>query len=211
MNTKYRRLKYFRVLFPAAAGLIAGCGHGAGAGGMPQMPPPQVNVVTIQPQSVPITAELPGRVDPERIAQVNARVDGIVLQRNFEQGASVTNGELLYQIDPAPYQATYDSAKANENQAEALAERYKPLVSINAVSKQNYDNAVAAAAQAKASVEIAGINLGYCAVTAPISGRIGAALVTEGALMSQAAATPMAVVQQIDQIYFDFTESIADV
>jgi membrane fusion protein, multidrug efflux system len=92
-----------------------------------------------------------------------------------------------------------------------LAERYQPLVGINAVSKQNYDNAVAAAAQAKASLEIAQINLGYCTVTAPISGRIGAALVTEGALVSQSAATPMALIQQMDPIYFDFTESSADV
>jgi membrane fusion protein (multidrug efflux system) len=175
------------------------------------MPPPQVDIVTVQPKPLAITTELPGRIDAEQVAQVNARVDGIVLHRNFEQGSSVTNGQLLYQIDPAPYQASYDSARANLNQAQVLADRYKPLVSINAVSKQNYDNAVSAAAQAKAALEIAAINLGYCTVTAPISGRIGAALVTEGALVSQSAATPMALVQQMDPIYFDFTESSADV
>ena len=187
----------------------AGC-HRGPAGGF-QMPPPQVDVVTVRTQPLTMTTELPGRIDPEQIAQVNARVDGNVLSRDFEQGSLVTNGQVLYQIDPAPYQATLDSAKANLKQAKLLAERYKPLVSINAVSKQNYDNAVSAADQAKASVEIAAINLGYCTVVAPITGRIGVALVTEGALVSQSAATPMAVIQQMDPIYFDFTESSADV
>ncbi len=175
------------------------------------MPPPQVNIVTIQPQSISVTADLPGRIDPVRVAQVNARVDGIVLDQEFDQGANVTNGEVLYQIDPAPYKATLESAHANLVQSQQLVKRYKPLVGINAVSKQNYDNAVSAAAQAKASEDIAAINLGYCRVTSPISGRIGAALVTEGALVSQSAATSMALVQQLDPIYFDFTESSAEV
>ena len=190
--------------------LAAGCHRGPGGGGF-QMPPPPVDVYTVAPQALPITTELPGRIDPVRIANVNARVDGVVLKQEFEQGADVTNGQILYQIDPAPYQAQLDSAKASYRQAQALAERYKPLVGINAVSKQNYDNAVSAAAQAKASQRIAAINLGYCAVTAPISGRIGPALVTEGTLVSQAGATAMAVVQQMDPIYFDFTEASVDV
>jgi membrane fusion protein, multidrug efflux system len=202
-----RRFTHFSVVLVAL--LAAGCHHGP-AGNF-QMPPPQVDVVTIQSQSIPITAELPGRIDPVRIAQVNARVDGVVLQQEFDQGSTVTNGQVLYQIDPAPYQATLDSAKANLNQAQLLVQRYKPLVGINAVSKQIYDNAVSAAAQAKASRDIAAINLGYCTVTAPISGRIGAALVTEGALVSQSAATSMALIQQLDPIYFDFTESSAEV
>jgi len=202
------RLKIFNAVFLLASLLVAGC-HRQQGGFQP--PPPEVNIVTIKPQPLPITTELPGRIDPERIAQVNARVDGIVLRREFEQGSAVTNGQVLYQIDPAPYQATVDSASASLNQAQLLAERYQPLVGINAVSKQNYDNAVAAAAQARASLEIAQINLGYCTVTAPISGRIGAALVTEGALVSQSAATQMALIQQMDPIYFDFTESSADV
>ncbi len=171
------------------------------------MPPPEVGVVTIAPESVALTTELPGRIDPVRVAQVRARVDGIVLHREFREGAEVTNGEVLYQIDPAPYKAALDSANANLMQAQLLAQRYEPLVSINAVSKQDYDNAVAAAAQAKASQEIAAINLGYCTVTAPISGRVGAALVTEGALVSQSSATEMALVTQLDPIYCDFTES----
>jgi membrane fusion protein (multidrug efflux system) len=118
---------------------------------------------------------------------------------------------VLYQIDPAPYQASFDSARASFNQAQLLAQRYEPLVGISAVSKQNYDNAVSAAAQAKAAQEIAAINLGYCTVTAPISGRIGAALVTEGAYVNQSAATQMALIQQMDPVYFDFTESSAEV
>src|SRR5579859_7079687 len=202
------RFKKFSAIFLLAL-LAAGC-HRGPAGGF-KMPPPLVNVITVQPLPLPITTELPGRIDSERIAQVNARVDGIVLHRYFEQGSTVTNGQVLYQIDPAPYQATVDSDRANLMQAQQLADRYKPLVSINAVSKQNYDNAVAAAAEAKAALEIAEINLGYCAVTAPITGRVGAALVTEGALVSQSAATQMALIQQMDPIYFDFTEPSVEV
>jgi membrane fusion protein (multidrug efflux system) len=193
----------------AMTALFTGCGRGP-TGGF-QMPPPEVGVVTIAPEPVALTTELPGRIDPVRVAQVRARVDGIVLHREFREGADVTNGEVLYQIDPAPYKAALDSANANLMQAQLLAERYKPLVDINAVSKQDYDNAVAAAAQAKAAREIAAINLGYCTVTAPISGRVGAAMVTEGALVSQAAATEMALVTQLDPIYCDFTESSTEV
>lgn len=175
------------------------------------MPPPLVNVVTVRTQSLPITTQLPGRVDAERTANVNARVDGVVLHRDFDQGADVTNGQVLYEIDPAPYQAQLDSANANLIQAQSLMDRYKPLVGINAVSRQNYDNAVSAAAQAKAAKEIAAINLGYCSVTAPISGRIGPALVTEGTLVNQTAGTPMAVIQQLDPIYFDFTQASVEI
>ena len=171
------------------------------------MPPPEVGVVTIAPESVALTTELPGRIDPVRVAQVRARVDGIVLHREFREGADVTNGEVLYEIDPAPYKAALDSANASLMQAQLLAERYQSLVGINAVSKQDYDNAVSAAAQAKAAQEIAAINLGYTEVTSPIDGRVGAALVTEGALVSQSAATEMALVTQLDPIYCDFTES----
>ena len=171
------------------------------------MPPPEVGVVTIAPESVALTTELPGRIDPVRVAQVRARVDGIVLHREFREGADVTNGEVLYEIDPAPYKAALDSANASLMQAQLLAERYQSLVGIHAVSKQDYDNAVSAAAQAKAAQEIAAINLGYTEVTSPIDGRVGAALVTEGALVSQSAATEMALVTQLDPIYCDFTES----
>jgi membrane fusion protein, multidrug efflux system len=206
---QHHRLKYLGFIFLLAPLLATGCHRQQGGFGQP--PPPSVDVVTIKPQSLSITTELPGRIDPVRIAQVNARVDGIVLHRYFEQGSVVTNGQILYLIDPAPYQATVDGDRANLRQAHLLAERYKPLVGINAVSKQNYDSAVATAEQAKAALEIAEINLGYCSVTAPITGRVGAALVTEGALVSQSAATQMALIQQMDPIYFDFTESAGDV
>jgi membrane fusion protein (multidrug efflux system) len=214
-----------RQCLPAGIGalmaVLAGCSRNSSGPGTFQMPPPEVGVVTVQPRSVPLTTELPGRLAPVRVAEVRARVTGIVLHRYFREGTDVTNGEVLYQIDPAPFQAAYDGAtatlakaEATLNQAQALADRYRPLVGINAVSKQDYDNAVSAAAQAKADVlaaqaalETAAINLGYCKVTSPIDGRIGAALVTEGALVSASAATEMAVVTQLDPIYCDFTES----
>ena len=208
----------------AATTFFAGCGQGPsgpGAAGMMMNATPEVGVVTIASESVALTTELPGRIDPVRVAQVRARVDGVVLHREFREGADVKAGEKLYQIDAAPFQAAYDSAsanlakvEANLKQAQQLADRYQPLVGINAVSKQDNDNAVSAVAQAsaevlaaKAALETATINLGYTKVTSPIDGRIGAALVTEGALVSQAAATQMAVVQQLDPIYCDFTES----
>jgi membrane fusion protein (multidrug efflux system) len=191
----------------AATAFFAGCGRNQAGPGAYNRPPPEVGVVTLAPESVALTTELPGRIDPVRVAQVRARVDGIVLHRNFREGADVTNGEVLYEIDPAPYKAALDSANASLTQAQQLVERYEPLVGINAVSKQDYDNAVSAAAQAKAAQEIAAVNFGYCTVTAPISGKIGAALVTEGALVSQSAATEMALVTQLDPIYCDFTES----
>ncbi|MGD0350559.1 MAG: efflux RND transporter periplasmic adaptor subunit [Verrucomicrobiota bacterium] len=210
MNTrKLKNLLWGLSAVSAAAVIFSGCGQRP-PGGF-QMPPPEVGVVTITPESVALTTELPGRIDPVRVAEVRARVTGIVLHREFSEGAEVTNGEVLYQIDPAPFKAALDSANANLMQAQLLVQRYKPLVDINAVSKQDYDNAVSAAAQAKASQEIAAINLGYCTVTAPISGRVGAALVTEGALVSQSTATEMAVVQQLDPIYCDFTESSTEV
>jgi membrane fusion protein (multidrug efflux system) len=207
---KRRRVAALQIAIAiATAALFTGCGQRP-PGGF-QMPPPEVGVVTITPEPVALTTELPGRIDPMRVAQVRARVDGIVLRREFREGADVTNGEVLYQIDPAPYKAALDSANATLMQAQLLAQRYEPLVGINAVSKQDYDNAVSAAAQAKAAQEIAAINLGYCTVTAPIDGRVGAALVTEGALVNQAAATEMAVVTQLDPIYCDFTESSTEV
>jgi membrane fusion protein (multidrug efflux system) len=207
VNTRELKNILWGLFAASAAVLFSGCGRNQAGPGAYNMPPPEVGVVTIAPESVALTTELPGRIDPVRVAQVRARVDGIVLHREFRDGVDVTNGEVLYQIDPAPYKAALDSANANLMQAQLLVQRYEPLVGINAVSKQDYDNAVSAAAQAKASQEIAAINLGYCTVTAPISGRVGAALVTEGALVSQSGATEMALVTQLDPIYCDFTES----
>jgi membrane fusion protein (multidrug efflux system) len=193
----------------ASAVIISGCSRNQA--GAYNTPPPEVGVVTLTPESVALTTELPGRIDPVRVAQVRARVDGIVLHREFREGVDVTNGEVLYQIDSAPYKAALDRENASLMQAQLLVQRYKALVGINAVSKQDYDNAVSAAAQAEAAQEIAAVNFGYCTVTAPISGHIGAALVTEGALVSQSAATEMALVTQLDPIYCDFTESSTEV
>jgi len=204
LTGKWRAVVALAVSLTALA--PAGCGRKQ-SGGAFNLPPPEVGVVTIMPEPAALTTELPGRIDPVRVAQVRARVDGIVLHRYFREGTDVTNGAVLYEIDPAPYKAALDSANAALMQAQSLAKRYQPLVAINAVSKQDYDNAVSAAAQAEASQEIAAINLGYCTVTAPIDGRVGAALVTEGALVSAAGATEMALVTQLDPIYCDFTES----
>ncbi len=191
----------------------------------PPPPPPEVGVVTVNSQTIPVTTEFPGRIDAERVAQVRARATGILLKRLFVEGSEVNEGDQLFQIDPAPLQAELDSAKASLAKAQAeLAQtqaksnRYKELVAINAVSKQDYDDASAAALQAnadvetaKAAVETASLNLGYASVTAPISGKIGEAKVTEGAYVTESDATELAVVQQLDPIYFDFTESSTDV
>jgi membrane fusion protein (multidrug efflux system) len=178
-------------------------------------------VVTVHRGTVPVTTELPGRTSPYLVAQVRARVDGIVQRRDFTEGSVVTAAQRLYQIDPAPYQASFDSAtasleKANANLASttAQAERYKVLVAANAVSQQDYDNAVAAEGQAaadvatgKAAVATARINLGYTSVASPITGRIGTSLVTQGAYVQASAATLMATVQQTDPIYVDLSQA----
>ncbi len=212
----------------AAAVLLAACGKSdapAAAGGAPKMPPPEVGVVVATPGDVGLVTELPGRVEASRVAQVRARATGILLQRQFREGSDVKAGQPLFRIDPAPYAAAAESAKAglskaeaNLAQATATVERYRPLVAANAISTQDFVNAEAAQKQAQADVEAgraatrtAGINLSYANVTAPISGRIGRALVTEGALVGQAEATPLAVIQQIDPVYVNFTQSASDV
>lgn len=188
-------------------------------------PAPAVGVITVAPQAVGLVNELPGRLEATRIAQVRARAAGILLKRAFREGSDVKAGQLLFQIDAAPYRAQLQSAQAaqaraeaNREQAAAQAERYKPLLEANAISKQDYVNAVAAlkqaeadVASARAAVTTAQINLGYASVTAPISGRIGRALVTEGALVGQGDATPLALVQQIDPMYVNFTQSTTEV
>lgn len=214
----------------AAAALFAltACGKSeapAGHAGGAAPPPPEVGVVVATPTNVGLITELPGRLEASRVSQVRARAAGILQERLFKEGTDVKAGQLLFRIDPAPYAAASRSAEAslaraeaNAAQAKALAERYKPLVAANAVSKQEYDNAVAAQKTAEADVGVsraavttAKINLGYAAVTAPISGRIGRALVTEGALVGQGDATELAVIQQINPIYVNFTQSATDV
>src|SRR5277367_2503460 len=183
--------------------LLSGCRHKAAP---PAPPPPKVSVVTVQRQAVPITTELPGRVNGYRTADVRPQVNGIILKRLFVEGRDVKAGQQLYQIDPAPYQATYDSAVAGLASARALAERDKPLAEANAVAKQDYDNAVASHLQAQAAVETARINLVYTRVLSPITGRIGRSLITEGALVTANQATVLATVQQLDPVYVDVTQ-----
>ncbi|MDR3440315.1 efflux RND transporter periplasmic adaptor subunit [Telmatospirillum sp.] len=182
---------------------------------------PEVGVVTMGPQRVAITTELPGRTTAYRVADVRPQVGGVILKRLFTEGGEVKAGQQLYQIDPATYQASYDSARATLARAEASlksarskVERYKPLVAANAVGKQDYDDAVAAeqqdeadVASGKAAVETAHINLVYTKVLSPISGRIGRSSVTEGALVTTGQATALATVQELDPIYVDVTQS----
>ena len=207
--------------------LLAACGKSeappAAAGG--GMPPPEVGVVVATPGEVGLVTELPGRLEASRVAQVRARAAGILQKRLFREGSDVKAGQPLFAIDAAPYaaalqsaEATLARAQANLTQAAALAERYKPLLAANAVSQQEYANAVAAQKQAeadvaagRAAVQTGRINLNYASVTAPISGRIGRALVTEGALVGQGEATQLAVIQQVDPVYVNFTQSAGEV
>ena len=211
------------LLLTACGDKTAAPGAGPGGPGGPR-PPPEVGVIKAKLEPVVLQTELPGRVEPVRVAQVRARVNGVVLKRLFTEGSEVKAGQSLFQIDPGPYAAALNSARANLGkaqasltQAAAQAERYKPLVEANAVSKQEYVNVVAAQRQAeaevaalRAQVQIAQINTGYANVTAPISGRIGRALVTEGALVSAAEATQLALIQQTSTVYVNFTQSASD-
>ena len=204
----------------AGTALLPGCGT---------PPPPHEDALTVTymeltPTSVTLTTELSGRTSAFMVSDVRPQVNGIVQQRLFTEGADVKAGEVLYQIDPSLYQATYDSAKASLAKAEAnavaarlLAERYRQVVQVNAVSKQEYDNAVASYGQAraevaaaKAALETASINLAYTKVTAPVSGRIGLSSVTPGALVTQNQQSALATVQQLDPMYVDVTQSSTD-
>ena len=203
----------------------APAGPGGAGGGGGARPAPEVGVVVAAPTDVGLVTELPGRLEASRVAQVRARASGILLKREFREGSDVKAGQLLFRIDPAPLvaaaqnaQATLARAEANAVQARALAERYKPLVEANAVSKQEYATAVASqktaeadVAAGRAAVQTAKTNLGYADVTSPIAGRIGRALVTEGALVGQGDATELAVVQQINPMYVNFTQSASEV
>ncbi len=205
--------------------LVAGCGADGNAAAPPDAPPPaSVGVVQVQPQPTVVASELPGRVEATRVAEVRARIAGIVLERVFREGSDVKAGQVLFRIDPAPLQAELESANARMSRAEAAlhqaraqAERYAPLVEANAVSRQEYDDTVAAQkvaqadlAAARAAVRRARLDLGYATVVAPISGRVGRALVTEGALVGQGEATPMATIQQLEPIYVNFTQPVAE-
>jgi len=225
-------MRVYRVSFRLASPVVAASAAAAlltlAACGQKPAPPapqvPEVSVVTVQPQSLAVTTELPGRVNSYLSADVRARVDGVVLRRDFVEGSDVKQGQRLYLIDPAPSQAAYDSALATLQKAQAnvvslaaQATRFKTLVAANAVSKQDYDNAIASLGQAqadvasgKAGVETARINLSYTAVVSPITGRIGKSAVTPGAYVQASAATLLSSVQQIDPVYVDLTQSSLD-
>jgi membrane fusion protein (multidrug efflux system) len=203
-------------------GGLTACGRGAKA---PPSGPVEVGVVTVAPTPVTLSRELPGRTSAYRVAEVRARVNGIVLKRLFVEGSDVKEGQVLFLIDPAPFEAALEGAKAALARAEAslanarlLAERYADLIQDSAVSRQDHDSAVAAqqvaaadVAGARAAEELARINLGYTRVTAPVSGRIGRSAVTEGAFVQAGQATLLATVQQLDPVYVDLTQSAAEV
>lgn len=191
--------------------VLAGCGAeknagGPGAMGGAAMPPPEVDVVTVVAGSATITQELPGRLQAYRTAQVRARVDGIIEKRVFSEGSDVTAGAPLFRIDPRNYQSAFDSARADMEVARLTLERYRPLLAIKAVSKQEVDMAEARVKQAEAALTRAKIDLENTTVPAPISGRIGRAVVTEGALAGKNEATLLATIEQIDPIYANFTQ-----
>ncbi|PRY04542.1 efflux RND transporter periplasmic adaptor subunit [Paraburkholderia sp. BL25I1N1] len=214
-----QKRKSFRLVCAAtAAVLLAACGQQETAS-TPQVP--EVGTITVEPQAVPVVTELPGRTSAFLVAQVRARVDGIVLRREFTEGAQVKAGQRLYKIDPAPYIAALNSAKAalakakaNLASTTAQANRYKVLVAASAISRQDYDNAVAAQGQAaadvaagEASVDTAQINLGYTDVVSPVTGQVGMSQVTPGAYIQAGQATLMATVQQLDRVYVDLMQS----
>ncbi|HID7485760.1 efflux RND transporter periplasmic adaptor subunit [Morganella morganii] len=202
--------------------LLSGCGEEQKQGG--EMPPPDVKVVTLKAAPLTVSTELPGRTSAYRIAEVRPQVGGIILKRNYKEGSDVKEGESLYQIDPAPFQATLNSAQAELAKAKANAElarltvnRYKPLLGTNYISRQDYDEAVSTHAQAQAAVQAAQaavqtaqINLNYTKVTSPIAGLSGKSNVTEGALVATGQTQALTLVQQIDPIYVDVTQSSDD-
>jgi membrane fusion protein (multidrug efflux system) len=206
----------------AATLWLAGCDRRTEAQSSPQ--PPEVAVVVIQPQRLELTTELPGRTSAFRVAEIRPQVNGIVQKRLFHEGSDVKAGQLLYRIDPAPFQTAFDSARASLAKAQAnlpslrlRSERYRELLAERAVSRQDADDAAAGVDQAraeieywKAAVEAARINLGYTRVTAPIAGRIGKSSITDGALVTAYQAAPLAVIQQLDPIYVDVTQSSAE-
>ena len=175
-----------------------------------KMPPPSVGVMIVQEQPVALTAELPGRTSPFAVSEIRPQINGIVLKRLFVEGSTVKAGQALYQIDPAPYQAAYDSANATVASTKVKAERYANLLAQNAIAPQDADDAKAAYLQAKANAAAARINLNYTRITSPISGRIGASTVTEGALVQAQQATALTTVSTLDPIYVDVDQSSAE-
>ena len=233
----YKTPKYIVTMGLVLAGLfVSGCKSGAGG---PPVAPAEVATYTIRPEKVVLTTELPGRTSAYLVAEIRPQVSGLIQNRQFREGTNVKAGELLYQIDPAPYQAAYEQAKAALAAAEAelttakanlpairlREERLKGLAAVHAVGQQEYDDASAALQQAeatvqaraaavevnRAAVESARINLSYTPIKAPISGRIGISSVTVGAMVTAYQPAPLAVVQQLDPIYVNVVQASADV
>jgi len=223
LNRKgYESLKWTGALL-ALVILSGGCGSGQGQQAK-QPPVPEVATVTLQPQQVELTTDLPGRTSAYLVAEIRPQVNGIIQKRLFKEGSDVKSGQLLYQIDPAPFQVALESARASLGKAQAnlpsirlKAERCRELLADKAVSRQDYDDAAAALEQARAEikyweaqVEEARINLGYTRVNAPISGRIGKSSVTVGALVTAYQPKSLATIQQLDPIYVDVTQTSAE-
>lgn len=194
--------------------LLAACGNGdqnaapgAGAGAPP---PPEVDVVTVTPGNTTITQDLPGRLQAIRKAEVRARVEGVVEKRLFVEGSDIKAGTPLFRIDTRTYEATATAAAADVAAAKAVFDRYKPLLDIKAVSQQEFDAAQARLMQAEAALAKARLDLENAVPPAPISGRVGRALVTEGALVGRGEATPLVTVEQLDPIRVEFTQSYSD-
>ena len=193
--------------------------------GQGQRPPTEVTVFTVNAQQVDLTQDLPGRTSSYQIAEIRPQVTGIIIDRLFTEGSFVKEGQQLYQIDPAPYQAAYDStvadlrkAEANLKAVEPKVERYRELVNVGGVSRQNYDDALASLEQAKADIAVAKaavatakINLNYTRVFAPISGQIGKSTVTKGALVTANQATALATIQNLSKVYVDVSQSSAEI
>jgi membrane fusion protein, multidrug efflux system len=211
-------------LLIAASMLFAGCQKQNEQGAPPPRPTPEVATVTITPRQVELTTELPGRTSAFRIAEIRPQINGLILERIFEEGADVEKGQLLYRIDPVPLQVAFDSAKASLGKARAnlpaiqsRAERYHDLLADKAVSRQDYDDAAAAVEQVKAEIEYwkaqvqaARINLDYTRVVAPFDGRIGRSHVREGTLVTAYQPQSLATLQQIDPLYVDVVQSSAE-
>ncbi len=205
--------------------LLPSCGKKTAPAGPMMGGTPEVSVITIQHQRIELSTELPGRVAASLTAEVRPQVGGIIQNRLFTEGSDVKAGDVLYQIDPASYQAAFDGTKAALAKAEAnlepvrlRADRYKELLASEAVSSQDHDDSIAALKlaqaeieSAKAALEAARINLAYTKVTAPISGRIGRSSVTNGALVTASQATPLATIQQLDPVHADVTQSSTEI
>ena len=195
------------VLAVGATIFLAGCNKGAT--NAPQTTP-VVGVFEVKPQQVSVFTELPGRTSPYLIAEVRPQINGIVQKRLFVEGADVNAGQVLYQIDPALYKAAFDSAQANLQSLQLKADRFKELIKINAISKQEYDDVDASYKQALAALQTAQINLGYTQISSPITGRVGISNFTPGALVSANQVNALTTVQQLDPIYVDVIQSSSD-